>query len=355
MGKIINGIQQIGIGVPNAKEVFNWYRKYLGYDILIFEDESTADLMTRYTDGWAQDRYALLALNMIGGGGLEIWQFKSRKPQPPKIALTLGDLGINAMKIRSHDVKIAHTGLQEVVSTSCMIIDESDKNHPHFFLTDPWGNLVQVVEDDYCFSKTNAICGGVLGAVIGVSDMERSIYFYQKLLGYEVVVSDRTGFFDDFSDLEGGKHSFRRVLLKHAKREVGGFGELFGPTEIELIQVLDRTPNKIYKDRLWGDLGYIHLCFDIHGMEALREEAKQLNHPFTVDSANSFDMGDAAGHFSYVEDPDGTLIEFVETHKVPIAKKLGLFINLKKRDPKKPLSRLLVRAMQIHRVKKDLF
>ena len=33
-------------------------------------------------------------------------------------------------------------------------------------------------------------------------------------------------------------------------------------------------------------------------------------------------MGEAAGHFSYIQDPDGTLIEFVETHKVPILKKL---------------------------------
>ncbi len=354
MEKIINGIQQVGIGVANAKEVFNWYRAHLGFDILVFEDESSANLMTRYTEGAAQDRYALLALNMIGGGGLEIWQFRGREPQASKISFALGDLGINAMKIRSHNAKTAHKRLKEVLPESCNHIDGADENDLHFFLTDPWNNLVQVVEDDYCFSKSKSICGGVLGAIIGVSDIERSMHFYKELLGYGVVVSDRTGVFDDFSDLVGGKHSFRRVLLKHEKREVGGFGELFGPTEIELIQVLDRTPNKIYKDRLWGDLGYIHLCFDIHGMEALREEAKLMGHPFTVDSANSFDMGDAAGHFSYVEDPDGTLIEFVETHKVPIAKKLGVFINLKKRNPKKPLSRLLVKAMQIHRVRKDM-
>ena len=31
-------------------------------------------------------------------------------------------------------------------------------------------------------------------------------------------------------------------------------------------------------------------------------------------------MGDAAGQFAYIEDPDGTLIEFVETHKVPLVK-----------------------------------
>ena len=33
--------------------------------------------------------------------------------------------------------------------------------------------------------------------------------------------------------------------------------------------------------------------------------------------------------------PDGTLIEFVETHKVPVLKKLGWYLDLRKRDPKK--------------------
>ena len=44
-------------------------------------------------------------------------------------------------------------------------------------------------------------------------------------------------------------------------------------------------------------------------------------------------MGEAAGHFTYIEDPDGALIEFVETHKVPVLKKLGWYIHLKDRDP----------------------
>lgn len=38
-------------------------------------------------------------------------------------------------------------------------------------------------------------------------------------------------------------------------------------------------------------------------------------------------MGNAAGHFSYNEDPDGTLIEYVETHKVPIVKNLAYILT----------------------------
>ncbi len=353
MNKVVNGIQQIGIGVRNVEEVFNWYRKYMGFDILVFKDEATANLMTKYTKGNAEDRIAFLALNMIGGGGLEIWQFKSRIPQPPQHNIALGDLGIYAMKLRSKNIKSTHESAKKLHLPLLSNIHDGAMGR-YFFFKDPWGNMVQMVEDSYCFTQTKSNSGGVLGAIIGVSEMDTSIQFYRQLLGFDDVVYDTTAVFNDFIGLSKGEESYRRVLLRRSNNKVGGFGELFGPCELELVQRLDSTPQKIYNNRLWGDLGYIHLCFDIQGMHAHREDAKGIGHGFTVDSADSFDMGDAAGHFSYVEDPDGTLLEFVETHKVPILKKLGIFINLKKRNPTQPLPRWLVKAMQLHRVKKDL-
>jgi hypothetical protein len=62
-------------------------------------------------------------------------------------------------------------------------------------------------------------------------------------------------------------------------------------------------------------------------------------------------MGEAAGHFSYIEDPDGTLIEFVETHKVPILKKIGWYLNLRKRNPKKHLPDFIVKMLGFGKVK----
>jgi hypothetical protein len=55
-------------------------------------------------------------------------------------------------------------------------------------------------------------------------------------------------------------------------------------------------------------------------------------------------------HFAYIEDPDGTLIEFVETHRVPVVKKIGWYFNLKGRNGK-PLPRWMVRALSFNRVK----
>ena len=48
---------------------------------------------------------------------------------------------------------------------------------------------------------------------------------------------------------------------------------------------------------------------------------------------------------------DGTLIEFVETHKVPIMKKLGWYLDLRKRPPGKALPTWMLKAMGMSRVK----
>ena len=42
MEKIICGIQQMGIGVPNVDVIWEWYRKFFGMDIKVFEEAAPA-------------------------------------------------------------------------------------------------------------------------------------------------------------------------------------------------------------------------------------------------------------------------------------------------------------------------
>jgi len=121
---------------------------------------------------------------------------------------------------------------------------------------------------------------------------------------------------------------------------------------MELVQTLDRQPRKIFENRFWGDQGFIHLCFDISNQGAMKKLCADKGFPYTVDSGDKFDMGDAAGHFSYIEDPDGALIEFVETKKIPVLKKIGWYLDLKKRDAQKPLPNWMLKAMRFNRVLK---
>ena len=107
---------------------------------------------------------------------------------------------------------------------------------------------------------------------------------------------------------------------------------------------------KLYENRYWGDPGYIQICFDVRNMDSLEAECKAAGHPFVCDSGVDFDMGDAGGHFTYIEDPDGTLIEFVETFRIPVVKKIGFYLDFRKRDDRKPLPRWMLKALRFLRV-----
>lgn len=351
MKKIISGIQQIGIGVPNVHEAFKWYRQNFGMDIPVFEEAAEANLMLPYTGGKPHKRHAILAINMKGGGGFEIWQYTSRTPQPAAFEINLGDLGIFCARVKTVDVNATYQIFKQKKLNLLSDVIKNPNGDLHFFIRDPFGNIFDVVNGHDWFGNGKQLTGGPSGCMIGVSDMERSKKFYAEILGYDKVIYDKEEIFSDLNNLPSGTSRARRVLLTHSQPRKGSFSKLLGSSEVELIKISDREPRKIFKNRFWGDLGYIHLCFDVNGMDEIQKQCIAAGHPFTVDSANSFDMGEAAGRFSYIEDPDGTLIEFVETHKIPILKKIGWYLDLRKRDPEKTLPDWMLKAMSLNRVK----
>ena len=349
--KVICGIQQVGIGVNDFVEAWKWYYDNFGYDIKIVDDEGVAERMLPYTGGKPQPRRSGIAVNIRGGGGLEIWEPKGRELNYLKGQVELGDRGILIAKIKTKDVEKAYNTFINKGNDVISEILTSPTGLRHFFMKDPYGNLFDLEQDGYVFIDEDKTTGGANGAVIGVSDMERSLPFYQKLLCYDRVALDQTGVFDDLKMLPGGDKTLRRVILERSKPIEGPLSQLMGTSHLELIQAVDGLGKKLYEGRYWGDPGYIHLCFDVRNMEAVRVEAEAMGHPFVCDSGADFGMGEANGHFTYVEDPDGTLIEFVETFKIPIVKKLGLYLNLAKKDDRKPLG--ILKLLRFAKVKRE--
>jgi catechol 2,3-dioxygenase-like lactoylglutathione lyase family enzyme len=355
-GYIISGIQQMGIGVTNVAEAWKWYIDQFGMDCRIFEDEAVAKLMLPHTEGLPRSRYAVLALNLQSGGGFEIWQHTGREPLKIKDEIRLGDLGIIACKIKARNVQQTLKTFQDkgLAVPAEPVRDPSDKMT--FYMKDPYDNIFQIVEAEDWFRDEKKSTGGSYGAIIGVSDVEKSRVVYSDILGYDKVIYDTTGIFEDLSALPGGNNACRRVLLRRSEPFTGAFSKVLGQSEIELISTTGVHGKMIYEGRMWGDPGFIHLCYDMNGMDNLRSFCESKGFPFTVDTkksqeGNSFDMGEAAGHFSYLKDPDGTLIEFVETHKVPILKKFGWYLDLRKRDPNKSLPDWILNTLRFSRVK----
>lgn len=354
---IISGIQQIGIGVENLPEAWKYYRDIFHMDVRILEDDKVAELMLPYTGNRPQKRHAVIAINMQGGGGFEIWQYSERKPKSIDFEPNIGDLGVLACKIKSRNVEETFRLFSK--NPKVNIVSRLHKNvdgNNTFYIKDPFGNLFQIVYDKTLFRDEKRLTGGVVGAIIGTTNIEKSLSVYRDILGYDKVIADETGVFPDFNGLPSGNQRFRRLLITHSQPRKGSFSELLGQSYIELVEAKERTPRKLYENRFWGDPGFIQVCFDIRRMDALRSKCASMGFPFTVDTTreykegNSFDMGEAAGQFAYIEDVDGTLIEFVETHKIPLFKKLNISLNLKNRNPEKPLPKWMLGMLRLMRV-----
>lgn len=349
--KVICGIQQVGIGVADVIEAWKWYYDNFGYEVKIVDAEGVAERMLPYTGGKPQPRRAIMAFNIRGGGGFEIWQPKGRELNYLKEPLRLGDYGILVAKIKTANIQNAFDTFKRKGLDVITTISETPMGYRHFFMKDPYGNLFEIEEDDYVFIKEKKTTGGANGVTIGVSDMDRSIEFYGKLLDYDKIAYDHTDFFSDLKGVHGGENALRRVVLERSKPIEGPLSRVMGTSHIELVQNLDEPGRKLLDGRYWGDPGFIHLCFDVRNMDAIKEQTEALGHPFVCDSGVDFDMGDANGHFTYVEDPDGTLIEFVETFKVPISKKLGLSFNMADKDDHKPLR--IMKLLRFAKVKRE--
>lgn len=347
--KFIYGIQQIGVGVDDAPKLFQWYATKLGADVKVFDDNNTATHMAQYMGGEAHDKRAILAMNMQGGSGYEIWQFEDRTPQAPASQIQLGDTGIFLVKVKTRNAAKALAAIKAKGVQPLSDIVTAPNGAKSFYVKDPCGNIVQILEYDNWYA-TSKNMGGVCGCMIGVTDIAAAKKLYVEVLGYNEVLYDESGTFDDLAPLPSGGETFRRVLLQKSET-VGGFSKLFGSSQLELVQTTSRTPAKIFADRYWGDIGFIHLCFDVRNMDAVVKDCAAAGFPFSVLVAEEFDMGDANGKWGYLEDPDGTLIEFVEALKIPLVKQIGWSINMKKRDPRKPLPNWLIKAMSFNRVK----
>lgn len=351
---LICGIQQVGIGVTNLDEAWKWYRTHFGMDIRMFEELAFAEYMLPYTGNQPQKRHAVLAINIQGGGGFEVWQYVERTPENPGFDPVLGDLGIIICKMKSFDLASTHSRMKKSGLPVTPLVRDP-LGEPTFYVTDPYNNLFQFVSCSNKLYDDKKDSGGVHGIVAGTSDIDKALLVYRDILGYDETVYDVTGTFEDFKHLPGGSKNFRRVLLRPKEERKGPFSKLFGNSIIELIQAAGYTPRKIYADRFWGDPGFIQICFDIQGFKELEDFCSSVNNPFTVNSReklnHSFDMGEAAGHFAYIEDPDGTLIELVETHKIPVIKKLGWYLDLTRRKKGKPLPGWMLKTLRFNRVK----
>jgi len=351
MFKRINGLQHIGVAVSDMDYSLRFYRKFFGLDIPFFDSVQPAPLMDVYTRNSTITKRASMIMNLQGGCAIEVIRPTSFEPVKAKLPVKMGDLGIFITQVKCRDIRASHAFCAANGAQGISPIASDPMGRDTFYIQDPDGNVWQYLQGDQWYTNSGHHSGGVLGCTTGVSDMEKALKLYAGILGFDEVVYDRTDQFADWSSLAAGNEKYRRVLLTQSNQPGGGFAKVTGKTYIELVQALDRKADYIFEDRIWGDTGYAHIGFDVKGMKAIGEDLAKAGYPFTCDSNNALSMGNTKVHCTYIHDDDHTLIEMIEVYKVPIIEKWGVFLNVEKRDPLKPLPDFILKALRFSRIK----
>jgi len=353
MSYVIQGIQHVGIAVSDMDKSLKLYRKLFGLNVPFFDAVAAAPLMDSHCGGETITKRASMVLNHQGGCSVEVISPTSFTPRGPIFDLAQGDLGIGCTTVKTPDIRKMHEHSREIMGDLCdeeIVLDPLSRLT--FYLRDVDNNLFQILESDKWFTNHGHPSGGIMGCTIGVSNMNESFQLYRDILGYDEIVLDQSGTFEDWSHLARGDENYRRVILKQSTPSTGGFAAVMGETTIELVQALDRKGRFIFEERIWADTGIAHLGFDVRGMKALGKVLDEKGFGFRCDTDNALSMGDHTSvHCTYIDDPDECWLELIEVYKIPILEKLGIFLNVQKRDPHKPFPKWLLWALKFNRIK----
>lgn len=156
----------------------------------------------------------------------------------------LSEIGILGVKIKTRkiDSNFFMRRREDMTSQPDIWIKPLKKRHFHVFSENLLFQIIDSSDNFFAtFSKQN---GGVGGAILGVSDIEKSFDFYSKILGYNKVIYKGNGVYEDFKNLKGGCKKYKRMIIQQSENQEHKFLEYFGKSEIELLEVQDSDNRK---------------------------------------------------------------------------------------------------------------
>jgi len=142
---------------------------------------------------------------------------------------------------------------------------------------------------------------------VGVSDMDASVRFYAGL-GFVDVVFDHTGELGGLAAVTGHPSTRARVVyLRSATPTV------LGRSGIKLVQIMDRPQPPLPDGFAYGEPGVCEVCIHVKDYEEFHRGLVESGHTVLMEPNDQIlEPYDTHCGLSYVEDPDGAKIEFIE-------------------------------------------
>jgi catechol 2,3-dioxygenase-like lactoylglutathione lyase family enzyme len=148
---------------------------------------------------------------------------------------------------------------------------------------------------------------GIDHITICVSNMDKALNFYQKILGFKKMILDYSGLLTGMDKIVGKSNVKARIILLKSEN-IGPLGQGM----IKLVQFLPPFKAKpINVEHVWSDIGISEVALNIINMEKVLAKIKDNNIEIVLPPQHdTFDNKEVI--YAYIRDPDGSLVELVE-------------------------------------------
>jgi catechol 2,3-dioxygenase-like lactoylglutathione lyase family enzyme len=300
------GVHHCVIGVRDLGIMKSFYQDLLGLnDVFVEFPEGESEALSELVRT-AHPRNASIFLSQEEGGIIVgLTQMIYPIPRAIRKDFRYGDIGVAKLTIAASDLERLYRQLRDRLnccSKPKLVMIPGWGDYRFMYCRDPEGNIIELISGEKVPVRNRL--GGVRWLGISVTDLPRSLSFYQKYLGFDTIVIGTHEHFSGLVDeISGGKQTTVRSCILASSE---------GDGMVELFEVMKPRGRSIPSFTRWGDFGYTQVClngkaglniykiadyFEKEGMEFL--SGPQLMHD------------EKSGGFFYIKDPDGIPLEFL--------------------------------------------
>jgi catechol 2,3-dioxygenase-like lactoylglutathione lyase family enzyme len=297
------GVHHVAIGVKSLEVMKSFYQDVLEFTNVFGEfPETEHEAMSEVLRMSPVVFKGIMFSQKAGGVSLELIQMTNPAPRAIRKDFRYGDIGVAKIAIAVPDVERFYGDYRDRLgfcSEPKAAAVPGWGEYPFVYCRDPEGNLIEFISGVNV--PTHDKFGGIRWVGLSVTDLPRSVSFYQHYFGFDsVVIGSHEGFTGLVDEVSVGSHTrVRSCLLANSK----------GGGMLELFEVMEPRGRSIPFATNWGDFGYLQVCFYCENTHEMADYLEREGIEFLTRIKTIADDPEQAGSFMHIKDPDGIPVE----------------------------------------------
>jgi catechol 2,3-dioxygenase-like lactoylglutathione lyase family enzyme len=300
------GVHHCVIGVRDLKLMKSFYKDVLEQDKIFIEfPEGVSEALGELVRSPHPRNASVFLYHEEGDIILGLTRMIDPVPRAIRKDFRYGDIGVAKITISVSDPERFYREMGEkinCISKPKSVFIPGWGDYHFMYGRDPEGNLIEFISGEKAPVKNRF--GGIQWLGVSVTDLARSVSFYQKYLGFDTTV---IGIHDKFSGLVDEVSGAKQTMVCSCV-----LASSQGPGMVELFEVQKPRGRSIPSFTRWGDFGLTQVCLNGKaGADILKIAAYYEKEGMEFLSGPQLMHDEKGGGFFYMKDPDGIPLEFL--------------------------------------------